>query len=283
MASDDRGYFVPTDDGLTPVPEARSPWSPDMLHGRLLAGLAARAVEQHPDVDPDLRLARLTVDMYRFPPMTAHQVTARVVRQGRRVGALDVSITAGGDGRMGKVEVARASALLLRPGPPPATSAWRAPEWEVRRPDELPALPAADGSEPAPGEWEIRLINPGGLWSDERKQVWSRDNRPLVAGEPLTPLVRAALAADLPNPLAHSGAEGLSFINADLTLFLSRPPASDWIGLEVAGHVAAEGLAIGSCTLYDLDGPIGWSSVCAVANEVMGSGSSAAAAAERPA
>ena len=115
MASDDRGYFVPTDDGLAPVPEASSPWSPDMLHGRLLAGLAARAVEQHPDVDPDLRLARLTVDMYRFPPMTPHQVTARVVRQGRRVGALDVSITATTE--KGRSEVARASALLLRPGP----------------------------------------------------------------------------------------------------------------------------------------------------------------------
>ena len=93
----------------------------------------------------------------------------------------------------------------------------------------------------------------------------------LVAGEPLTPLVRAALSADLPNPLANAGAEGLSFINADLTLFLARPPGSDWIGLQVADHLAAEGLAIGTCTLYDFDGPIGWSSVCAVANEVMGS------------
>ena len=271
MASDDHGYFLPTSDGLEPVPEARSPWSPDMLHGRLLAGLAARAVEQHPEIDPDLRLTRLTVDMYRFPPMSTHQVTARVVRQGRRVGAVDVSISAASE--RGRTEVARASALLLRTGEPPATTAWRAPEWDVPGPDELPDLPAPDGSEPTPGEWEIRLVNPGGFWSDERKPVWSRDNRPLVAGEALTPIVRAALSADLPNPLATAGAEGLSFINADLTLFLARPPRSDWIGLEVADHIAADGLAIGSCTLHDLDGPIGWSSVCAVANEVMGAGS----------
>ena len=267
----DHGYFLPTDDGLVPVPQASSPWSADMLHGRLLAGLAARAVDQHADVDPGLRLARLTVDMYRFPPMVPHQVAARVVRQGHRVGALDVSITATTD--KGPSEVARASALLLRPGPPPTSTAWRAPGWDVPGPDELPALTAPDGTEPDPQEWEIRLVNPGGFWSDERKQVWSRDNRPLVAGEPLTPLVRAALSADLPNPLANAGAEGLSFINADLTLFLARPPQSDWIGLEVADHVAADGLAVGTCTLYDFDGPIGWSSVCAVANEVMGSGS----------
>ena len=178
------------------------------------------AVEQHPDVDPDLRLARLTVDMYRFPPMTPHQVTARVVRQGRRVGALDVRSPRWQRG--GPCQ----RVLLLRPGPPPATTAWSAPEWDVPGPDELPALAAPDGGEPTPGEWEIRLANPGGFWSDERKQVWSRDNRPLVAGEPLTPLVRAALSADLPNPLANAGAEGLSFINADLTLFLARPPGS---------------------------------------------------------
>jgi hypothetical protein len=271
MPSDDHGYFLPTDDGLAPVPQASSPWSPDMLHGRLLAGLAARAVEQHPEVDPDLRLTRLTVDMYRFPPMVPHQVTARVVRQGRRVGALDVSISAAT--KEGRSEVARASALLLRTGSPPVTDAWHAPDWEVPGPDDLPVLPAPDGSEPTPGEWDIRLVNPGGFWSDERKQVWSRDNRPLVAGEPLTPLVRAALSADMPNPMANAGSTGLSFINADLTLFLARPPGSDWIGLDVADHIAADGLAIGSCRLYDLDGPIGWSSVCAVANEVMGSGS----------
>jgi hypothetical protein len=271
MASD-YGYFLPTSAGLQPVPEASSPWSADMLHGRLLAGLAARAVEQHPDIDPELRLARLTVDMYRFPPMVPHQVSARVVRQGRRVGAIDVSITA--TTKDGRNEVARASALLLRTGEPPATNAWRAPEWNVPDPDDLPPLLDPAGNEPSAEGWEIRLVNPSGFWSDERKQVWSRDNRPLVAGEPLTPLVRAALSADLPNPLANAGREGLSFINADLTLFLARPPGSDWIGLEVAGHIAADGLALGSCTLYDFDGPIGWSSVCAVANQVMdGSGS----------
>jgi hypothetical protein len=271
MASDQHGYFLPTDNGLEPVPEARSPWSPDMLHGRLLAGLAARAVEQQADVDPELRLARLTVDMYRFPAMVPFEVTSHVVRQGRRVGVLDVSITAA-DADGSSQEVARASALLLRPGDAPASTAWRAPEWDVPGPDDLPSLTMQDGSEGSPDGWQIRLINPGGFWSDERKQVWSRDNRPLVAGEPLTPLVRAALSADLPNPLANAGAEGLSFINADLTLFLARPPRSDWIGLEVADHVAADGLAIGSCTMYDFEGPIGWSSVCAVANQVMGAG-----------
>src|SRR4051812_9223477 len=103
-------YFLPSGDGLRPVAEARSPWAPDMLHGRLLAGLAARAVEGAGH-DPALRVVRLTVDMFRSPPMSPLRTSARVVRDGRRVRVVDVSIYSA------DIEVARASALMLRTGP----------------------------------------------------------------------------------------------------------------------------------------------------------------------
>ena len=250
-------YFIPSDEGLRPVPEARSPWAADMLHGRLLAGLAARAVE-HDFPDDAYRVTRLTLDMFRSPPMKPFNVTTRVARDGRRVRAVDVSITCG------EVEVARASVLLLRTGPHPKVTVWRPEEWSVPRPEELDPPEEMSGS-----GWEIRLITPGGFWTSERKQLWSRDGWPLVEGEVMSPLVRAALAADLPNPLANSSTEGLQFINADLTVFLARAPESEWIGLDVTGHVGADGIAVGTCTLYDTTGAIGYSTVCAVANEVL--------------
>ncbi len=250
-----RAYFVAGADGLRPVPEARSPWAADMLHGRLLAGLAARAVEGA-GPDPELRIVRLTVDMFRTPPMTPFQVTTHDVRSGRRVRVIEVSI------RADDVEVARATALLLRRGPHPAAEVWRAPEWDAPLPETLPAPENGEGY----GGWDIRLLTPGGFWTAERKQLWARDRWQLVAGETVSPVVRAALAADLPNPLANSGAEGLQFINADLTLFLGRPPVSEWIGLEVASHLGHDGIAVGSCTLYDTAGAIGSSTVCAVTN-----------------
>jgi hypothetical protein len=240
---------------LLPVPEARSPWAADMLHGRLLAGLAARAVEGTGH-DPTLRVTRLTVDMFRAPPMSALHVATRVIRDGRRVRVVDVSI------RSAEVEVARAGALLLRTGPHPGGVPWRASEWDVPHPDTLPS----PGDANAFGGWDIRLLTPGGFWTAERKRLWARDRWQLVAGEEPSPVVRAALAADLPNPLANSSAEGLQFINADLTLFLGRPPVSEWIGLEVAGHLGHDGIAVGTCTLYDTSGAIGWSSVCATTN-----------------
>ena len=248
-------YFIPSTDGLVPVPEARSPWAADMLHGRLLAGLAARAVESAGH-DPELRVVRLAVDMFRSPPMSALHVATTVVRDGRRVRVVDVSI------RSADIEVARATALLLRTGPHPNGATWQAPEWDVADPETLPS--PGDGY--TDGDWDIRMLTPGGFWSAERKRLWARDRRQLVAGEEPSPAVRAALAADLPNPLANSSAEGLQFINADLTLFLGRPPVSEWIGVEVAGHLGHDGIAVGTCTLYDTSGAIGWSSVCAITN-----------------
>ena len=250
-------YFIPTDGGLQPVPEARSPWSEDMLHGRLLAGLAARAVEQD-FPDADYRVTRLTLDMFRFPPMQPFSVTTRAARDGRRVRAIDVSITCAG------TEVARASVLLLRTGPHPNVNVWRAEEWDVPQPDELEPPP-----EMADGGWEIRLISDGGFWTSGRKQLWSRDGWQLVEGEDMSPVVRAALSSDLPNPMANSALEGLQFINPDLTMFLARPPVSEWIGLDVVGHLGADGVAIGTCTLYDTTGAIGYSTVCGLANEVL--------------
>ena len=248
-------YFIPTGDGLQPVPEARSPWSEDMLHGRLLAGLAARAVEQD-FPDPDYRVTRLTLDMFRFPPMRPFTVSTRAARDGRRVRAIDVSITCA------DVEVARASVLLLRTGLHPSVTVWSADEWNVPAPEALEPPP-----EMADGGWEIRLISEGGFWSNARKQLWSRDGWSLVEGEEMSPTVRAAIASDLPNPMANSGLEGLQFINPDLTMFLARPPSSEWIGLDVIGHLGADGVALGTCTLYDAEGPIGYSTVCALANE----------------
>lgn len=248
-------YFLPTAGGLEPVPEARSPWAADMLHGRLLAGLAARAVDETTD-DPAVRVARLTVDMFRTPPMTPLQVTTQIIRDGRRVRVVEVSIHAG------DVEVARASALMLRTGQHPDAAIWRAPAWTAVHPE---TLPAPEG-ENAGGGWDIRLLTPGGFWTAERKQLWARDSWQLVDGEAPSPVVRAALAADLPNPMANSGTAGLQFINADLTLFLGRPPVSEWIGVEVVDHVGYDGIAVGTCTLYDTEGPIGSSSVCAITN-----------------
>jgi acyl-CoA thioesterase len=77
--------------------------------------------------------------------------------------------------------------------------------------------------------------------------------------------MRAALAADFASPFANAGDHGLGYINSDVTLYLHRLPVKEWIGFDVVNHQAADGVAIGECLLYDQQGPIGTSTVAALA------------------
>jgi acyl-Coa thioesterase superfamily protein/acyl-CoA thioesterase superfamily protein len=253
-------FFAVTDAGLVPHPAARSPWAADMLHGRLLAGLAAWAIERDHGA-PELQPARLTVDLFRFPAMAPTQVATSLARRGGRVRVVDAVLHIEG------VEVARASSLFLRRGEvgadddAPRTPRWDAPLPDDQEPADMPAdvpfdvRPAGDRGFGAPGAGD--------------RQVWLRDRRPLVPGVELTPFVRAALAADFASPLANMASEGLAYINADLTLHLARLPAGEWLGLRTGDRVAAGGISVAECTIHDLSGPVGWSSVCAVANPRM--------------
>ena len=226
-----------------------------MLHGRLLAGLLAWRIESDHG-DPEFHPARVTVDLFRSPPMRPLEVAVHVVRDGKRIRVVDGVVTMDGD------VYARASVVLLRRTEQPAGEIWSARGWDVPAPDALPE-PAWD----AP--WEMRPISEGGFGSFAQKRMWLRDTRALVEGEPMTPLVRVATAADIANPLANSGTNGLEFINGDITLYLARLPLDEWIGFEVERHVGAEGVAVGECVVYDTRGPIGTSTVSAVAQRRM--------------
>lgn len=242
-------YFDEDGDLLAPRPDARGPWSADMLAGRVVSGLLARAIEREFG-DPAFQIARLTVDLFRSPPLKPVAATARAVREGNRIRVVDASLSCDG------VEVARASAVMLRRGEQPEGQVWRPPDWEMPPPDASDAMPSFSGRP---------RLQPGEA-QPERRRTWTRDRGQLVAGEEQSPFVRVALAADLTNPFANSGTEGLRFINADITLYIDRLPQGDWIGFEVANHQSAAGVAIGACTLYDERGPIGQSAVCALAN-----------------
>ncbi|PZG19492.1 acyl-CoA thioesterase domain-containing protein, partial [Nonomuraea aridisoli] len=238
-------------------PHARGPWSPDMLHGRLLGGLAARALEDRHG-EPGLHFARLTVDLFRNSPLLPVTVETSLVRDGRRIRVADAVISTS-QGAIGRV-----SAVLLRKGEQPdGERAVTTPPWD----EQPPSGPPAQGR----GGWippfELWQLSGWGLPGPGR--VWMRETHALVDDEPLTPLVRAALAADFASPLSNSQPDGLRFINADYTLTLARLPEGELVGLEATGHASAEGVATGQVTMHDAAGPIGFCLVTAVANPPM--------------
>lgn len=250
-------YFELRDKVFVPRPHARNPWSDKMLHGRLLAGLAARQVEQSYE-DDRFRVTRVTVDMFRAPPMEPVSVVSKLIRDGRRVRVAEVQLSAGA------VLFCHVSALILARGVPPSGAIWNPRPWSVPPPEAL-ADPAPDMRSGT----EVRTIS-GDHTAAERHRAWLRDTCPLVAGEDLTPLVRAIIAADFASPFALAGETGLEFINADITLYLGRAPRGEWIGLESGGHVADAGIGLGLCAMYDVDGPVGYVAAAALANGRIG-------------
>lgn len=251
-------FFERSGRGFEPGPHTRGPWSPDSMHGRLVAGLFAHVFEREHHEEP-LQFARLTVDMFRLPRIAPVELETEVVRSGRRIRVLA--------GRMQSEEreIARATAVLLRRGDVPPGTVWSPEPWDVPYPDEIPPQ-SFEGRGWTP-MWDTRPID-GPLFGRRggRKRAWLREIHELVAGEPLTPFVRVAGSADFASPIANAGDQGLHYVNADITLYLARLPVGEWVGYEVAGHVSAQGIAIGDTNLYDLEGPIGKSTVCAVAN-----------------
>jgi hypothetical protein len=250
-------YFELRDDVFVPRPHARNPWSATMLHGRLLAGLAARQVGQSCE-DDRFRVARLTVDMFRAPPMEPVSVVSRLIRDGRRVRVAEVQLAAGG------VTCCHVTALILARGVSPAGAIWSPPPWSVPAPESL-AGPDPDMRSGT----EVRTIS-GARTAAEPHRSWLRDTCPLVAGEELTPVIRAMIAADFASPFALAGDSGLEFINADITLYLGRVPRGEWLGLESGGHVADSGIGLGLCAMYDAGGPVGYVAAAALANGRIG-------------
>ena len=250
----EEAWFDEVDGAVVPRPHANAPWSEDMLHGRLLAGLAARAVETG-HLDDGWHPARLTIDLFRSPPMAAIALTSTRVRDGGRVRVVDVTMAAGGR------DIAGARVLLVKRSDADIGDVWSRPAWTFPHPDVL-SPPEGWGGEDS--IWQFRTQPGEGMGAMGAKRMWLRDAAALVAGEALTPFVRVAMVADFASPLGNSGPDGLDVINPDITLYLARLPTSDWIGFEVLTHEHADGVAAASCAVHDLDGAIGTSTVAAI-------------------
>src|SRR5216684_7505591 len=77
-------FFTRDRDAFIPTPVASGPWDPNSLHGRVIIGLLAFAIEQRHGAD-DFVPARLTVDMFRLPTLAPIEVTTKLIRDGLRI------------------------------------------------------------------------------------------------------------------------------------------------------------------------------------------------------
>ncbi|WP_067837651.1 thioesterase family protein [Nocardia lijiangensis] len=248
-------FFVGQGDQLVAEKLAVSPWAPDKQSGTGICGLLARELEAHcPD---GFVPARLTVDLYQPVANEAFDMRSKVVRQGSRIAVVDAALVQDGQER------ARASAVFLTTGAEPPGQVWSPVE-------DLPAPPegcvSPDGSPPLFKSGERDWTSDYAANQNAERKVSWHSLPPLVDGEPITPFQRAAILGDATNHVCHWGSEGAGYINADVTVTLSRLPVGYELGLRADNTIAAGGISIGSATLYDRTGPVGTCVVTTLSN-----------------
>ncbi|MGE0058638.1 MAG: acyl-CoA thioesterase domain-containing protein [Dehalococcoidia bacterium] len=247
-------FFRREGDLFVPTRRAVGPWNPNSLHGRVLAGLLARCLEEAYG-DEAMLFTRLTVDMFRLPSLELIEVTTSVIREGNRIRVSDAVAVSEGS------EIGRARAVQLRKAEAPENPVWKPAPWDAPKPED-----AGRPRDSLSGMWDTWNLPRGELG---QRRVWLRERHQLVEGEELTPFVRVAGCSDFASPLANAGEHGLDYVNADITLYLHRLPVGEYIGFEVVSHESADGIAVGDTTVYDVEGAIGRSVVCAVVNRRM--------------
>lgn len=253
-------FFQRDGESYVPQPSSRGPWNPNSLHGRVVIALAGYELERTHG-GAEWMPARLTVDMYRLPDFSPITAVTRVVRGGRRIKVVDCELISGGK------SVARGTCQFLIRGENAPGKTWSPPAWNAPKPADLPAPPSGQFGERM---WKMRNVSDWfGTTETARRGAWMAEIRDLVAGSPLTPFTRVAVAADFASPLANRAENTLGYINTDMTIYLHRLPVGEWIGFEKINHQASEGVAIGECFLHDEQGAIG-SASCAALRQARG-------------
>ncbi|MGY2701021.1 MULTISPECIES: acyl-CoA thioesterase domain-containing protein [unclassified Nocardioides] len=258
--TDPISFFTRAGADLVPTPLACSMWSDDQMHGVAVSGALARAAEEGlaGAGRTDLRPARWSVDLFRQARMQPCAFTTEVVREGSRICLVDVTMSQGGE------RVARASATFLKPS--------ASTDGEVWEPAGRPSPPPLDVAPPS-DEPRVPFLLSGGTWSQDFTQHQNADRKaywtsaiPVVPDEPLTGFQTAAAAADSASMVTNWGTRGVEYINTDIALTLARQPAGLEIGLLATDRVEHDGIASGTCAMFDRSGPLGTVTVAALAN-----------------
>ena len=230
--------------------DAGGPWDARLQHGAAPSSLICWAVERLPSPVP-MRVARLTVDLMRPVPVAPLAVETEVVREGRKIQLVSVRLLADG------VEVVRASALRIRTDPREVPAIASGPAVELPFPD-LCSPPDFFATEtPFLKGIEMRLAK-GSFRVPGPAAVWYQATRPIVAESAISPLMRAAIAADFCNGTSSVfSMSDWTFINADLTVSLGREPVGEWILLDAETWVGPDSVGIAAARLADIKGYFG--------------------------
>ena len=230
--------------------DAAGPWDPRMQHGSAPAALVVWAAEALPTPVP-MQIARVTIDLMRPVPVAPLTIETEVLRAGRKIQLCAIRLLADG------IVVVSATVLKIKTQPQTLPPGIADLPIDLPGPDQSMVEPADDAGSPFTKCISMRaargrfgVVGPGA--------IWFRVDRCLIEGSPVSPAMRAVVAADFSNGTSSAlDFRQWTFINADLNVNFARQPVGEWILLDGECWVGPDGAGLAMSRLADERGYFG--------------------------
>ena len=231
-----------------PTIHAQGAWNPHEQHMAPASGVIAAELEQFAP-RPDMRIGRISYDIFGLIHFGQFTVNTRIIRAGKTIELLESEMQANGKTCI----VARA--------------------WRMATQDSKHISGLEDNAVLHPETypvWTGMLRWPGGYIqsletrADETNRtgkgiVWLRNNLEMVEGHPTSAFTRLIGMVDTANGIVprQEGKFTWGFPNLDLQIHMHRMPVGQWLGLETVQQYGEDGIGLTSSVLHDVQGPFG--------------------------
>lgn len=227
---------------------AQGAWNPHEQHMAPASGIISAELEQF-QPRPDMRIGRISFDIFGLIAAGEFSITTRVIRPGKTIELIESEMQANGKTCI----VARAWRMCTQD----STEIAGLEDQPIHHPDTLPL-------------WEGMLRWPGGyIQSIETKAeanhragkgiVWLNNPKDMIENQPTSDFVHLMGMVDTANGTVPRQESEFTwgFPNLDLQIHMHRQPAGSWLGLETVQQYGQDGIGLTSSILHDIYGPFG--------------------------
>ncbi|AKX55156.1 thioesterase [Thiopseudomonas alkaliphila] len=231
-----------------PTTHAQGAWNPHEQHMAPATGILCTELEQFSS-NHDLRIARISLDIFGLIPFTEFTITTEVIRPGKTIELLESTMAANGRTCI----VARAWRIQIQD----SSNVAGLEDSAILQPEDYPAW---QGMERWAGGF-IQSIETRA--NPERRAgkgiVWINTPVAMVAGQNTSDFSHLMGLVDTANGIVprQEGEFVWGFPNLDLQIHLHRLPQGQWLGLETVQQYGPDGTGLTSSVLHDCQGPFG--------------------------
>lgn len=225
-------------------------WNEHEQHMAPASGVMAAELELFAP-RPDMRLARLSYDIFGLISYGDFAITTRLIRPGKTIELIESEMQANGKTCI----VVRAWRMSTQN----STDVAALEDQPVNHPDSLPVW---TGINHWPGGYIKSLIAKTDPEHRAGKGlVWLSTDIQMIENQETSDFVRLIGLVDTANGTAPRQGNPFTwaFPNLDLQIHIYRAPTGSWLGLETIQQYGEDGIGLTSSVLHDVNGPFGHS------------------------